>query len=153
MCFKLTLSSPDRHFDKSYKIANDYNEVGHYIIFHEKAGCELFNETSGPERNISRAYMDPYPAENVSRCESHITGAPLSYFPKSCFRSKKKYHRDEENLDVYMKEIIRAVSYVYDTVALLEELHEIELLMQAIITFNSKVDIDRLSEKDNVSLL
>ena len=52
-----------------------------------------------------------------------------------------------------MKEIIRALSYVYDTVALLEELHEIELLMQAVITFNSKVDIDRLSEKDNISIL
>ena len=75
MCFKLTLNSPDRCFDISYRVAKE--KSGHCTIFNAEGGCELFypcNRVKSDVGDLMKAYMDPYELGN--EFVSWITGEP-----------------------------------------------------------------------------
>ena len=136
--------------------SNDKKEISNKSDVKKEISNKSDNKKKKPI--IIKAFMDPVKSKN--KVESWITGsqtytwAPCHIFLKAgADHFWFKYRHYEENFDVYIKEVITALMYVYGTMASLEELGEIESLIQNIVrTCTNIVDIHCPSKSDITSL-
>ena len=117
------------------------------------------NRENSDVGDLLKAYIDPYELGN--KLVSWITGeprycwTPMSHFLRAAAdHIWAKYQHHEKTFDVYIKEIIRALLYYYDVIALLDELDNIEMLIKKVAeNCKIKADIYHLMEPDMFSLL